>query len=338
MTLRTVEMDFEYQNVIEGPPKSPKELFTQASSSDAITIETWRKTWIANIAANHNVYGPFADKSIGKLFGKYARQPVICAGSGPSLKDNGHLLKDTKGIPVVSCLHNFHFMVDNQVPVEAFVSLDAGEITIEEISEGGKHDHQYYVDATKDHTLCAFIGSHPKLLAMWKGKILFFNCPVPDEVYMQETSKIEEFSTWMTSGGNVLGACTYLAKAILGANPIAWVGANYAFDYKKKFHGWDSKYDKDIGRCLRAQDIFGHKVLTWSSYFNFKNHTEWLACTVPGIYFNCTEGGILGAYPEGNIRQITNMDLSAFIRMFSVYEEMQAQCLDPKLGEKKILF
>ena len=130
MTLKTVEMDFEYQNVIEGPPRPPKELFAQACSSDGVTIDTWRDIWLGNIKKNHSTHGPFADRSIGQLYWKYARQPVICAGSGPSLKDNGHLLKDTKGIPVVSCLHNFHFKVDNEGPVETFVSLDAGQVTI----------------------------------------------------------------------------------------------------------------------------------------------------------------------------------------------------------------
>lgn len=338
MTLRTLEMDFEYQNYIEAPPVAPKILFAQACASDAVTIDTWRDQWIANARSNHKTYGPFGDHSIGELHGKFARQPVICVGSGPSLKENGLNLQETHGIPVVSCLHNFHYFIDNNLRCDYFVTLDAGEVTLEEISEGGKESHEFYLEKSKDFTLVAFVGTHPKLLAAWKGRVLFFNCPVPDEAYMKALTEIEDFSVWMTTGGNVLGACAYLAKAILGCNPIAWVGANYSFSYTKKFHGWDSKYDANLGRAMRAQDVWGNKVYTWQSYFNFKNWHEWLCCTIPGIYYNCTEGGILGAYPEGNIMQIQLMDLKKFIRMYSLHEEMAAQCLDPRAGEKKILF
>lgn len=338
MTLRSVMMDFEYQNMIENPPRSPQDLFTQACSSDGVTINSWSKIWLEQTKANHETHGPFHEHSIGKLFGKYALKPGIVVGSGPSLKENGAMLKETYGIPVVSCLHNFHYFVDNNLPCEAFVTLDAGLVCIEEISEGGIHNHQYYVDSTVNYTLVAFIGTHPDLLKLWKGEILFFNCPVPDKDYLDKSQAIEKFNVWMTSGGNVLGACAYLAKAIMGCNPIAFVGADYSFSYTKNFHGWSSKYDAKLGNALRANDVWGNKVYTWQSYYNFKLHADWMACTIPGIYVNCTEGGIMGAYPEGNIQQIKQMSLSYFLRMYSMHEELRKQCEDPTCGEQKILY
>lgn len=337
--IKTVEMDFEYQNVIAGPPKSQSEMYAQACSNDRITLDSWRDIWIDYAQKNHKTHGPFKDKSAGVCYDKYRRQPVIVAGSGPSLKANIKELADTKGIPIVSCLHNYHLMIDNNVQnIEGFVSLDAGDVVVEEIYEGGKKDKDYYFDSTKDHTLYTFISSPPKLLDLWKGDIRFFSAPTPDPTINKAFKDVEPFDLYISSGGNVLGACVYLAKAFMGGNPIAFVGADFSFSYTKKFHGWDSKYDKNMGNCLRAQDVWGNKVLTWQSYFNFKVFFDWLSTTVPGLYVNCSEGGILGAYPEGNIGQIMQMELSKLIRMYSLNEDMKEQCAHPEIESNRILY
>jgi hypothetical protein len=85
-------------------------------------------------------------------------------------------------------------------------------------------------------------------------------------------------------------------------------------------------------------DVWGNSVLTWQSYYNFKSWFDWVASQVPGIYFNCTEGGLLGSYPEGNIAQIHQMRLSDFLRMYALHEEVRKQCEDPTDKERKILF
>lgn len=338
MAIKQIEINLEYMNVIPNPPKKAPELYAQACSSDGITISTWRDIWLSNIKANHAAYGPFKDRSVGQLYSKFEKKPCIIVGSGPSLKNNYEVLKDTKGIPVISCLHNFHFMVDHEIPVDYYVSLDAGEITIKEISEGGKLTHEEYIKATKNKTLIAFIGSSPKLLETWKGKILFFNCPIPDRGLLDEINAVEEFYCYLSTGGNVLGACMYIAKAILGCNPIVFVGADFAFSYVNKFHGWDSAYDKDLGHALRTMDVYGMPVKTWQSYFNFKLFYEWVAMTVPGLYINCTEGGTLGAYPEGNIIHIMQMPLKHLIRMYSLHEDIKEQCMTPEVVNNKILY
>lgn len=338
MTLKTVQMYFEYQNEIDGPPKRPDELFSQACSNDNITVNTWSKIWLDQIKKNKEFVGDFKSHGIGKLFKQFYLKPIIVAGSGPSLKKNSHLLKDTKGIPVVSCLHNFHHFVDNDLRCDYFITLDAGPVTIEEISEGGGKKHDEYIEKTKDYTLIAYIGTHPDLIKLWKGEILFFNVPVPDQKFMEEMFKIEKFNQWMTSGGCVLGAATYFAKGVLGGNPLCFIGADFSFDYTKKFHSWDSKYDKDIGVAMRALDVWGHKVYTWNSYWNFKCWFDWLACRVPGIYFNATEGGLMGAYPEGNIKQIRQTTLENFLRMYSICDELKEQFTNEDSEELKILF
>lgn len=217
-------------------------------------------------------------------------------------------------------------------------SLDAGEVTIEEVYEGGTKTPDEYWALTKDRTLIAYIGTSPRLLEMWQGKVLFFNAPVPDEAYMKFLDSVEVFNVYISNGGNVLGACMYLARAFLGASTIAYIGADFSFSYDKKFHSWDSKYDAKMGHAMRVRDVFGLPVYTWKSYHNFKGWFEWVSLTVPGTYYNCSEGGTLGAYADGNIRSIIQLPLSKFIKQMNMYTEIEEQAKNPKTEIKKLLF
>lgn len=336
--MRKAEIELEYQPYIDHPPIQPRSLFQEACENDEVTINAWRATWEKNVRENHEKHGPFAEKSIGQIFGGMHQRPAIIAGAGPSLKHNAKDLKDRGDIPLISCLHNFHFLEDQGTPADYYVSLDAGEVVIDEVSEGGAKAPDEYWELSKDRTLLCYIGTSPRLLEKWRGKVLFFNCPVPDEKFMKFVDEIEVFNTYVSNGGNVLGACLYIAKAFLGASVIGFMGADFCFSYDKKFHGWDSKYDAKMGHCLKVKDVFGIPVYTWKSYHNFKGWFEWVAMTVPGIYFNLSEGGTLGAYTDGNIRAITQMPVSQFIRQMNMYEEIKEQALDPKTKVKKLLF
>lgn len=327
----------EYQNYIDASPVPPQALYQQSCSNDAVTVNSWRDIWISQTKANHAVFGPFKDRSLGLLFNKHRHSPIFVLGSGPSLKKNAHQLLKNHGIPIISCLHNFHFLEDLGVKVDYYVSLDSGPVTIEEISEGGNSEVDYWAK-TKDKKLLCYIGTHPNLLAKWQGDIYFFNCPVPDRMIEEEIDKIERFKVLVSSGGNVLGACTYIAKAFLGCDATIFLGADFSFSYEEKFHGWNSKYDKSLGQYLRVIDVYGNKVKTWQSYANFKAWFDWVAQSVPGEYINCTEGGTFGAYNEGNIRAVKQMDLKHCLERFSICENMRNQCENPETTEIKILF
>ncbi len=314
-------------------------LYGQACSNDAQTVASWRTTWLRNYAENSKRFGPFKDKGLGQLFGAFRNKPAIVVGSGPSLRENAlGLLKTDPGIPIISCLHNFHFLEDSGIRADFYVSLDAGPVTIEEVSEGGALSPDEYWARTKDRTLLCAAMTDPGLIEKWQGKIYFFACPLPDKGLMAEFDAIEVFNTCVSSGGNVLGACTYIAKAIFGCNPIVFMGADFCFSYLDKFHGWDSKYDADIGQCIRATDVYGNTVKTWQSYANFKAWFDWLSLNVPGIYINCTEGGTFGAYREGNIRSVIQMTLDDFNIMTLLSDHVKPQCMEPTTAEKKILF
>jgi hypothetical protein len=336
--MRKAEIELEYQPYMDAPPIRPRSLFQEACENDEATINVWRPTWEKNVKENHQRFGPFSNNHIGSLFGHAHQKPVLIAGAGPSIKHNIDALKEKKDITLLSCLHNFHFMEDNGIEVDAYVTLDAGEVVIEEVYEGGSKTPDEYWAMTKGKTLLAYIGTSPRLIEKWQGKVLWYSAPVPDEKYMKFCDEIETFNVYVSNGGNVLGACLYIAKAFMGASAIGFLGADFSFSYDKKFHGWNSKYDAKMGHVMKVRDVFGIPVATWKSYHNFKGWFEWVSMTIPGMYFNCSEGGILGAYHDGNLRSIIQMPLKDFIRQMNMYEEIGEQARNPKTEIKKLLF
>lgn len=345
MAIRDEQVSLDFSPIITHSPVPAHILYNQACQNDHATIHAWRDTWISQVKNNHEEFGPFKDHGLSDLFGIYKLKPCIIAGSGPSLKYNAHMLKDRGDIPLVSCLHNFQYFEDLDAAPQFYVSLDAGPITVEEVYEGGKHPPEYYWERTADRTLLAYIGTHPELLRKWKGKIHFFNCPIPDSVVTNSVNEIEQFHTYVSNGGNVLGACLYLAKVFMGANPVVFIGADFSFGYVKsektgnnKFHAWDSKYDKDMGYCIGATDVFGNRIKTWQSYANFAAFFNARAQQVPGIWINATEGGILGAFPEGNIHHIRQMTLAQVFEMYNMCDFFKGQAKEPEKLNNAIAF
>jgi hypothetical protein len=337
--LKKREIILDYQPYADIPQLDRQGLYTTACRNDDITVDSWRETWLGNIRANHKRFGGFKNKSIGLLHGKHKYKAGLIMGSGPHLKYQADVLAKNPGIPTVSCLHNFHFCVDNNIPVDYFVTLDAGPVTIEEVSEGGKESEDFYWEATKDKTLIAFIGTDPRLLEKWQGEIYFYNSPLPNKSLVEEIDAIEKFRVYISNGGNVLGACLYFAKAFLGCNPIIFTGASFSFDYdSSSFHAWGSKYDGKLGRTVRMTDVFGNKVHSWASYAGFKSWFDWVCETKPGIWINATEGGCLGSYPEGNLRSIIQMDLEDVFDQFDICRNMKDQADNPDTEQRRILF
>jgi hypothetical protein len=335
---KTATITLEYQNVIPHAPVGNAQLLQQASTNDGSTVAYWRDQWIGQTKANKEFVGSFKEHSIGSLHGAHQYMPAIIVGSGPSLAGNVEQLRERGKIPLLSCLHNFHFLEDNGVKADYYVSLDAGPITVTEVSEGGKLSAEEYWERTKDHTLLAYIGSHPDLIKKWRGKILFFNCPIPDQGVRDEIDKIERFNACIGTGGNVLGACLYIAKGILGCHDVAFVGADFCFSYDNKFHGWNSSYDANMGQCIPLTDVYGIKRKTWQSYANFKSWFDWVSTAVPGNYYNCSEGGCLGSYPEGNIASFKYMDLATFLDHMHMNNHTKAHFENPEINNVTMLF
>lgn len=336
LELSITRSDLNYQPVID-PPQTKEVLYAQACQGDTITVKSFKNQWLAHFKANHEKHD-FKANSVMLDHAKWAYKPMICAGSGPSLKINAHHLKIRGGIGLISCLHSFAFLEDLGTPADYYLTLDSQDITIGEMTQGGKKDEQYYWDLTKDRTLIACTVANPKLIEKWQGRILWYNTTVPDLEYMRETEKYA-FNLCFNLGGNALGACYYFARAIVGACPIALIGADFCFSQKKKFHAWDSPYDQMFQGVEMANDVFGNRVWTWRSYFNFAKWFEFISLggggDNPHLFYNCTEGGILGAYPGGNVKTIIQMPLNAFIHSFNQHKMMQGLY---DSGSKTLLF
>lgn len=316
----------ELQPTIEGPPVTQKQLYERAASGDGATVSSWRKQWLDQAAANAKTYDVL-NNTIMSEYLKLLGKPCIVAGSGPSLRKNAKELRNRGFIGLVSCLHNFGYFVDNDIWPDYYMTLDAGEITIPEVYQGGKQAEEAYWAATEKCTLLAATVSNPALIAKWRGKILWFTAVLPDkEMCDAHAEAIGGTTAVLSVGGNALGACMYFARTILGACPISFVGADFCFSYRKKFHPFDSPYDQKFSGLVKMVDIYGNAVGTWPSYANFAAWFNFVACGsftgVPQIFINCTEGGILGAYPEGNIKQIVQMKLAQFINMYRLPEKL----------------
>jgi hypothetical protein len=315
--------DLMYQQYISGPPATPMELYDRACAGDKVTTESWKDTWFKNLAANRKRFD-FEAHSVYQEYGKHALKPGIIVGAGPSLKRNAMELKNRGDISVSACLHTFGFLEDNGVPADYYLNLDPGDVTIPEMAEGGGKNAEHYWDLTKDRTLVTATVGNPDLIAKWKGRVLFFGTCAPEESIVNDMGKAGDVEIKYSVGGNTLGACLYHARSLLGCCPQVFIGADFSFSYDKHFHSWSSGYDAKYAGLTPCTDIYGHRVQTWGSYFGFKCWTDSQACggkgNVPTMFINCTEGGILGAYPEGNIMQIRQMGLRELLYTYNFHK------------------
>jgi hypothetical protein len=353
-----IPMLLQYQKNID-PPASKDDLYKIAVRSDTVTNTRWNDTWINQTTENAKNYDITALSCMSE-FKKEAFKPVIICGSGPSIKkncldltsrvvfkqnlDTGKMEMMQGGgrsdLRVVSCLHNFGLFENNNIMTkdDYYLTLDAGEITISETIEGGakKHPEEWYWERSKNRTLLAHNTAHPSLLKKWQGKILFFTTPPANEEIKKnieehfDVTKVPSFSV----GGNALGACLYFARAILGASSIIFTGADFSFSYEHRFHGWNSPYDEKFTGLEAVTDIYGNRVYTWPSYYGFKCWLDFIACGGSGgqdhDFINATEGGILGAYPEGNIRQFRYMSLKGALAMLTCHEKIPTMTANTK--------
>lgn len=325
--LRNIDIDLVYQPLIDGPPGGHEALYKQACSGDGQTVEHWRKTWIGNFKAAKDKFGSFEEKTFGQLYGINRYKPAIVIGSGPSLKNAIPHLKENQEMDnpllTISCLHNFGYFQDEGIKIDYYLSLDSGGVVIDDVSESRNNDGDFYWAQTKGQKLIAYIASDPKLWDLWQGEIYLFNSLIPDQSIRNEFDRVEVMRHYISSGGNALGACMYTAKAVMGSNPIIYVGGDFCFSYDMKFHSYDSRYD-EAGHVINWVDVMSMPRRTWPSYFNFKCWFDRIACTVPGDYINCSEG-IMGAYREGNIKQYRYMDLHAALYPYKCSDVVEEQ-------------
>lgn len=322
--LRNIDIDLIYQPLIDAPPGDVGNLRQRASAGDQVTCDSWRETWIKNFKLAKERFGKLGDHSFGKLHGINRHKPAIVIGSGPSLRYSIDALKEnkTKKYPVlsISALHNFGYLEDEGCHADYYLSLDSGGIVIDDVHESRNKDGGFYWEKTKGKKLIAYVASDPRLFDLWQGEIYLFNCLIPDHHIASEYAKTENFTHYISAGGNAGGACMYTAKAIFGSSEIMYVGMDFCFDYNNQFHTYKTHYDK-MGDFVLVTDVFGNLRKTWPSYLAFKFFLDDVAMKIPGKWTNCSEG-ILGSYTGGNIKAYTYKPLKEALTPYWMSEEV----------------
>ena len=325
----SVPMKLTYQMYIASPPRTKEQMWTTACANDKTTSESWRSKWLDHI--ERNVKENKADeRMVDGMLRQHAYKPCLCVASGPSLNRNFMFIKMLpKEIPVISVLHNYHRFIDTDTRCDAFVTLDAGDIVIKEMAEGGSKTPEEYWESTKNQTLITGLVTPPELVKKWKGKVYFFSATIPDEEFMVALPKLTK-NKWVYSvGGHTFGAAMYHAAWIWGCSELALVGADYAFDYMHQFHPWKTDYDKKFFGVMPCTDVWGNRVYSWPSYQNFRAWVEFQAMGGNSDHHvrivNCTEGGTVGAYPEGNIMQVQQLLLKDWVDQHARWQKYQGE-------------
>jgi hypothetical protein len=328
--MKDIQIDLQYQPLIEGPPPQAGNLWDRAASGDNQTINHWANIWIEKAKITKEHFGSFADRSIGKLYGINKYKPAIICGSGPSLKGSIKALKENRELKnpllTVSCLHNFGYFDDEHCHADYYLTLDSGDVILDDVFEGRKQPAEHYWEQTEGKVLLATITTPKKLFELWRGPVYLFNIMIPDFNVHNEIQKVERFSHYVSAGGNALGGCLYVAQHIFSSHVIHLVGADFCFDYDNTFHSYKTKYDT-IGNFVMWPDVYGMPRKTWASYLNFKFWFDWVACNIPGRYVNCSEG-LLGSYREGNIKQFQYMSLHDALTPYKMHEKIYREHRD----------
>jgi hypothetical protein len=349
-----IDMVLRYSGCIDGIPLGKEAAWQNATRNDKVTVESWDKIWIGQTAQNSKTYN-FSEGSAMSVFGSESGRPVILMGAGPSLAKNwADLVGDGKtnfgrrDIKIVTNVHNFPFLEDHNLMTseDFYLILDAGDICIKEMSEGGANadNPDWYWERTACRTLVAYHGTHPEFLKKWRGKILWFTTPPASMKIAEEISKLIDITKVpvLNVGGNVMGAALYFARAVLGCSIPIFMGMDLSFSYNQKFHPWECWYNEKFTGVIPWIDIYGNRVWTWPSYLGFKSWFDFMACGGTGnnaqLWINATEGGILGAYPEGNIRQIVQMDLKTALHMFNMHHLLPSLIEKSTGGQFNLLF
>jgi hypothetical protein len=185
-------------------------------------------------------------------------------------------------------------------------------------------------------------------LKKWPGKVKFFKSANPTDTNIGKFIKMEldrlvnpyKQGSVIEVGGHAMGAMLSIARGVMRANTIIFVGSDYCFNLDNKFYPFDYKIDKTVvtenpdgtesekpappsvqGAIF---DIFGNQVGTNGAYLGFKNvmdngiKANKIAAMQSGEdldFINASEGGALGALKGGNSKWMQYMRLEDAIYM-----------------------
>lgn len=304
---------------------------TAVSGTNEATLFHWRAEWVKNIGENVKRFGYFNKDHAVKVFAREnLNNACVLVGAGPSLAKNMDFLKECAGkkIPIMASAHAFMYLSENGIKPDFVTILDASSRWLEYL-RGPSQGVVLFSD-----WCCA-----PEYFEKWEGSIYFYQSDfdrinsiqgklIWDE--LMEASKNAIPPDTVPVGGHVGGGMVHIAKEILGSSDMIFVGFDYAF-LDGKFYPSDKEIDNpSVPAEARnsVANILGMPVETVPSYFMFKSMIDQIVwgykMADPKIsYINATEGGILGAYPQGNLVCFDYMALDDAIRLVTAQREVR---------------
>lgn len=256
------------------------------------TMISWATTWQKNVSKNTRSYD-FASMSIKGLSKAHVGETAYLIGCGPSLAANIEDLKRKEGIKI-SVLHALPYLLKQGVIPDYVVAIDARRLNSAWMSDG-------------PWTLLTDIVTHPVTLRKWHGKKYFFRSHALEGLSFD---KYTDFKDYISCGGNSLGAGYSIAHG-MGCNRIVFVGMDLANGFQRHTNyanGWSNR--KTGVDTFLTCDISGRGIYSLVRMHMYKMWYDMQACNHPEVeHINATQGGILGAYMEGNIKSMKQMKL-----------------------------
>ena len=247
-------------NYLEQP--SPANPEVTARQYNRKLYDHWISTWLKNAALNYASF-PFAQADRCQNCGKTVpgaayingvqqlmlteHGPCVIAGAGPSLDRNLKDLLKCDPIPPVFCsISNLRPFLAHGIKPAYVMAYDAGHGLARYII-----DPPGMVEKTADLHLIAATTTSPELLAMWRGRITWFNCydDSGGDYFWFLTHALPIFFPnvgTLPNTGCVLTAQMMMA-AHLGYKPLLLVGA-------------DLSYPDMVSRCTDYKPVKGQWV------------------------------------------------------------------------------
>ncbi|MFB9761516.1 motility associated factor glycosyltransferase family protein [Ectobacillus funiculus] len=228
---------------------------------------------------------------LSSLKDKFANAPAFIVANGPSLDQSMHELKQVKGKALILCCESAIVpLMKNDIKPDAICVL-------ERIPESYLY-HFQDKEYPEDIALLALAVADPRTFASFTGpKIPIFRS---FESTSQWINRIVGNGSGLYAGLNV-SHLAYELAVYMGANPIVFVGQNFAYGLDGLTHSKQSKYTEDVqGYIEKVKSLpvvyvegnDGSKVPSNPLWVEFRKGLEQLIEQTPHVtIINATEGG-----------------------------------------------
>lgn len=243
-----------------------------------------------NIIAN--VKEIVLNSDISCIKSKYQGYPAFIVANGPSLDKSIQELKNIHGRGLIVCVESASIpMFKNQIKPDILAVIERTKASF--------LFHFQKTNFSNDVALLGLAVADPRIFTSFKGEKI----PIlrEREIVNQWISAYLCNGSVIDAGANVSHLATELA-IYMGADPIIFVGQDYAYGPDQSTHSKDSVYSEEIGRKARefiqsrpmieTEGNDGRMVMSNETWLDFKKGLEIKIAQHPqNTFINTTEGG-----------------------------------------------